>query len=133
MGQKILLVEDSPMGAELTTYALKQCDIDIPVVHAVDGGVALWYMAVESNIALVLLDLRLRIISGIEFLTRLRAHPKHADLPVIILSGSTDLSDREQTAHLGSSGFVLKDTDIHAFTRSLCDVLAPFQAKLSLQ
>jgi DNA-binding NarL/FixJ family response regulator len=131
MGKKTLLMEDSMLDAELTTYALTQCKIDNQVVHATDGGVALWHLAVETSIAVVLLDLKLRIVNGLEILAMTRAHPDHANLPVIILSRSIDPHDHDRAALLGISGFVSKNSHIHAFSIALREVLAPFQAKLA--
>lgn len=131
MAQKILLVEDSMLDAKLITHALTQSGIGNQVVHATDGGVALWHLAVESNIAVVLLDLKLRVVGGLELLSTLRAHPEHRDLPVIILSGSVDPPDRNQAAQLGTSSFVLKNPDVKAFSESLREALAPFRAMLS--
>jgi len=131
MSQKILLIEDSLLDAELTIHALKRCDLHNEVVHAVDGGVALWHLAVDQKIALILLDLKLRVVSGIEFLTMFRSDPKNTATPVIILSGSVNPEDRAHAEQLGTSGYVVKDSDPERFRNALCRALTPFQTKLS--
>lgn len=131
MSQKILLIEDSLLDAELTTYALKSCGFKNRVVHAIDGGVALWHLAVDPTVALILLDLKLRVVSGFEFLTIFRADPKNAAIPVVILSGSADPDDRSRAAQLGASGYVIKDPDPQRFKDALRKVLGPFEDQLA--
>jgi len=131
MSQKILLIEDSLLDAELTIHALKRCDFHNEVVHAVDGGVALWHLAVDQTIALILLDLKLRVVSGIEFLTMFRADIKNAATPVIILSGSVNPEDRARAEQLGASSYVVKDPDPERFRDALCRTLMPFKSGLS--
>lgn len=131
MPQKILLIEDSAFDAELTVHALQLCGFENAVVHAFDGGVALWHIAVDSDIAVILLDLKLRVVSGFEFLTMFRADPKNAEVPVVILSGSVHPADRERAAQLGTSGYVVKDPDPQRFRDALYAALTPLQNQLA--
>jgi CheY-like chemotaxis protein len=104
MANKILLVEDSMHDAELTLHALKDCRISNPAIHADDGAVGLWHLAVNSEIALVLLDLKLQIVDGFEVLKIMRADPKLVEMPVIIVTGSELGSDFVRAKMLGASG-----------------------------
>lgn len=131
MPQKILLIEDSALDAELTIHALDYCGFKNTVIHAFDGGVALWHLAVDSDIAVILLDLKLRVVGGFEFLTMFRADPKNSGIPVVILSGSVHLDDRERAAQLGTSDYVVKDPDPQRFRDALCRALTPLQNQLA--
>lgn len=127
MSKKILLVEDSRHDAEFTLHALDHCRIHNPVVHADDGATGLWHLATDNQIAVVLLDLKLRTLDGFELLKIMRADPRFVDTPVIVVSTSTIHSDRARTELLGASGFVTKELDLQRFSDAICVALAPFQ------
>jgi len=123
MRMKILLVEDSDMDAELAIHALRRGGFVGEIVRAVDGGVALWHLAVCQDFNLVLLDLKLRVVGGFEFLTMLHDNPKLAGIPVIILSGTLDPLDRQRARELGAADFVQKYPDLSLLSRALADAI----------
>lgn len=125
--KKILLVEDSQHDAEFTLHALDYCGIRNPVEHADDGASGLWHLSTDESIGIVLLDLKLRVVDGFELLKIMRADPRFASMPVIIVSTSILPADRTRTELLGASGYVVKDYDLRQFSDSICAALAPFQ------
>ena len=91
----ILLVEDNPDDEELTRLAFAQANIRNPVVVARDGVEALDYLLAENaqRPALVLLDLKLPRLSGLEVLQRIRQEVRTRTLPVVILTSSAEEDD----------------------------------------
>ncbi|MCB1954383.1 MAG: response regulator [Rhodocyclaceae bacterium] len=125
--QTILLVEDNPDDEVLTVEALTFGGItnDIVVVH--DGIECLEYLFGEGEYAgrdtselpaVVLLDLNMPRLGGLELLTRLRADPRTQRLPVVILTTSKDESDMVASYDRGANSFVRKPVDFEAFTEA---------------
>ena len=120
----ILLVEDNPDDEELTLRALARNNIGNHVVVVRDGQEALdWLEGVGSHAgrspsdvpALILLDLKLPKIDGLEVLRRLRANPKTAIVPVVILTSSKEDRDRASGYYGGANSYVQKPVDFNAF------------------
>jgi two-component system response regulator len=114
----ILLVEDSEDDVELTLRALRRNDVPSRVEVARDGAAALEYLLGEATHplpAVVLLDLNLPKLSGLEVLERLRAHPRTRLLPVVILTSSHEDTDLAKGYALGANSYVRKPVDYDAF------------------
>ena len=121
----ILLVEDNPDDEELTLRALARHNIGNSVVVVVrDGQDAVdWlegtgaYMSRDANDvpALVLLDLKLPKIDGLEVLRRLRSNPRTAIVPVVILTSSKEDRDRASGYYGGANSYVQKPVDFTSF------------------
>jgi two-component system, response regulator len=112
----ILLVEDSEDDIELTLRALRRNEIRSRVEVARDGAAALDYLGSDAPLpAVVLLDLNLPKLSGLEVLERLRAHPRTRLLPVVILTSSRDEADLARGYALGANSYVRKPVDYDAF------------------
>jgi two-component system, response regulator len=120
----ILLVEDSPDDEELTLRALARNNIGNTVVVVRDGQEAIdWlegtgtHMSRDANDvpALILLDLKLPKIDGLEVLRRLRANPRTAIVPVVILTSSKEDRDRASGYYGGANSYVQKPVDFTAF------------------
>lgn len=125
--QTILLVEDNPDDAALTLHALETNQITNPVVVARDGVEALDYLFATGGHAgrdpgvlptLVLLDLKLPRIDGLEVLRRLRADARSRLLPVVILTSSNEDEDRLRGYSLGANSYVRKPVDFDEFVRA---------------
>jgi two-component system response regulator len=111
----ILLVEDSEDDIELTLRALRRNGIS-RVEVARDGAAALDYLEGERALpAVVLLDLNLPKLSGLEVLERLRARPRTRLLPVVVLTSSRDEGDLVRSYALGANSYVRKPVDYDAF------------------
>ena len=120
----ILLVEDNPDDEELTLRALARNNIGNNVVVVRDGQDAIdWlegtgpYMSRNPNDvpALILLDLKLPKIDGLEVLRRLRANPRTAVVPVVILTSSKEDRDRASGYQNGANSYVQKPVDFTSF------------------
>jgi two-component system response regulator len=111
--KQILLVEDNPDDVMFTLRAFKQSNIVNEIVVAVDGEQALKILLPESaertvQPALVLLDLKLPKIDGLEVLRRIRADPRTESLPVVVLTTSSEEADIVRSYRLGANSFVRK-------------------------
>jgi two-component system response regulator len=122
--QTILLVEDNDDDAELTVMAFKAARISNPVVRVEDGVDALDYLfargqhagrPVEDLPAVVLLDLKLPRLGGLEVLHAIREDPRTKHLPVVILTSSTEDRDRIEAYDHRANSYVQKPVDYDAF------------------
>jgi two-component system, response regulator len=114
----ILLVEDSEDDVELTVRALRRNGIQSRVDVARDGAAAVEYLLGESAGPLptvVLLDLNLPKLTGLEVLERLRASPRTRLVPVVILTSSREQKDLLEGYALGANSYVRKPVDYDAF------------------
>jgi len=122
---KILLVEDNPDDVALTLRALKSNNITNDVVVAQDGVQALDHLfgsggkaALEELPAVVLLDLKLPRVSGLEVLERIRGDDRTRLLPVVILTSSDEEQDLIRGYKLGANSYVRKPVDFVEFTQA---------------
>lgn len=116
----LLLVEDNPDDAELTLMAFEQGGITNPVVVANDGAEALDYLmpadsAIADLPALVLLDLQLPKINGLQVLREIRNHASTKLLPVVILTTSDEQTDLISSYELGCNSYIRKPVDYDQF------------------
>jgi two-component system, response regulator len=112
----ILLVEDNEDDIDLTLRALNKSHLANDVVVARDGREALNYLRSlehreDAMPVLVLLDLRLPVIDGLDVLRAIRADERTRNLPVLIMTASRDDADRLQSHLYGASGFMVKPGD----------------------
>jgi len=119
----IMLVEDNPDDVMFTLRAFKQNNISNEIVVATDGEKALDLLFPESgaapfNPALVLLDVKLPKVDGLEVLRRIRSDPRTQSLPVVVLTTSSEETDIVNSYKLGANSFVRKpvifDDFVHA-------------------
>jgi two-component system, response regulator len=124
----VLLVEDDPQDEALTTRALRANGVDAKIVVARDGAEALDLLlgpgggsatAVERPPVVVLLDLNLPKIGGLEVLRRIRAEARVARTPVVILTSSDEERDVASGYDLGANGYVCKPVDFDAFADAI--------------
>ncbi|MDV3238917.1 MAG: response regulator [Gammaproteobacteria bacterium] len=121
---RILLVEDSPLDAELTIRALRDGKLANAVEWVKDGQQALDYLFHEGAYAardmdppqLVLLDLKMPRVSGIEVLRIVKADPRTRRIPVVIMTSSQEEQDIAQSYELGVNSYVVKPVDFTALT-----------------
>jgi CheY-like chemotaxis protein len=121
---EILLVEDNPRDVDLTLRAFKQANITNPLHVARDGAEALDFIFTAADRAnlertlLILLDLDLPKISGLEFLRRIRADKRTQNIPVIILTLSTSDRDIAECRKLGADDYIAKPVSLQNFTET---------------
>jgi two-component system response regulator len=109
----ILLVDDNPDDVTFTLRAFRQNNISNEIVVAADGEQALQILLPENAArafqpALVLLDLKLPKIDGLEVLRRIRADPRTQSLPIVVLTTSSEDADIASSYRLGANSFVRK-------------------------
>ncbi len=130
MLKPILLVEDDLRDQELTLLALERSQLANEVVLVRDGASALDYLRREGayadrepgNPAIVLLDLKLPKVNGLEVLEAVRAHPALRSVPVVMLTSSQEESDLVRSYELGVNAYVVKPVDFKQFVSAISDV-----------
>lgn len=114
----ILLVEDNPDHVLLAKRALKLAKVDGEMIVMSDGEQALAYLKGKSGSTLphvVLLDLCLPGMGGLEVLKQIRSDVGTHDLPVVILSTSDEMSDKQQGYAIGANSYILKPVEFTRF------------------
>ena len=115
----ILLVEDNPMDVDLTRRAFAKRNIANPLAVARDGEEAIgWIARVEAGEptpAVILLDLKLPKVPGLEVLRQFKAHPILGRVPVVILTTSREDADVETAYSLGVNSYIVKPVEFEKF------------------
>ena len=119
MNQPILLVEDNPVDLDLTLRAFSSQKLSNPIEIARDGEEALAFIEKwEQGNPLplvIMLDLKLPKVSGLEVLEVIKNHPVFKTIPVVILTTSTDSTDVETAYNLGVNSYIVKPVDFSKF------------------
>ncbi|MET0337367.1 MAG: response regulator [Caulobacter sp.] len=126
----ILLVEDNPKDLELTLAALAKCQLANEIVVARDGAEALDYIHQRGDHAgrepgdpaVVLLDLKLPKIDGLEVLERIKSDASLRQVPVVMLTSSREEKDLVRSYALGVNAFVVKPVDFNRFFDAIQDL-----------
>lgn len=124
---RILIVEDDPKDLELTLLALEEYHVGNEIVIAHDGAEALDYLyrrgkfkdVSRGNPVMVLLDLKLPKVSGLDVLRQIRADEKLKTIPVVILTSSREEKDVVEGYRLGINAYVVKPVDFHEFVDAI--------------
>jgi CheY-like chemotaxis protein len=124
---RILLVEDDPRDRELTMTALEEYNLSNEVVVAVDGEEALDYLFCRGkfqrrtgdNPAVMLLDLKLPKVDGLEVLQQIKSDEKLRMIPVVVLTSSREERDMIASYKLGVNAYVVKPVDFHEFVNAI--------------
>ena len=119
----ILLVEDSMADAEMAMDALREANLVNPVVHLEDGVDCLDYLYARGawsdreriEPAVVLLDIKMPRMNGLDVLTQMRGDDRMRRIPVVILSSSREESDLARSWDLGVNAYVIKPVDVDQF------------------
>ena len=127
----ILLVEDNPDDVELTLRALKKARVTNPVEVIEDGATALDYLFGTGAHAgrdanhtpkVILLDLKLPKLSGLEVLARVRADERTRKVPVVVLTSSREDADVAAAYRLGANSYIVKPVEFEAFMHAVGEV-----------
>jgi CheY-like chemotaxis protein len=124
---RILLVEDDLKDVELTLSALEEYNLANEVVVTRDGEEALDYLyrrgsfatRLNGNPAVLLLDLKLPKIDGLEVLQQIKSQEKFRMIPVVVLTSSREERDMVASYQLGVNAYVVKPVDFHAFVNAI--------------
>jgi len=115
----ILLVEDNPVDLDLTIRAFSLSKLTNPIVVARDGEEALefiprWEQG-ESLPVVILLDLKLPKVNGLEVLKTIKSHPGLKAIPIVVLTSSAESSDVKSAYDLGANSYIVKPVDFEKF------------------
>jgi len=127
----ILLVEDNASDAELTIRALRKHNLANSIVHLKNGAEALDFLLAEGSYAdrdivnhpkVVLLDLHMPKINGIDVLRRIKSDERTKAIPVVVLTSSKEDPDVQECYSLGVNSYVTKPVDFEAFVGAVSDL-----------
>jgi CheY-like chemotaxis protein len=124
---RILIVEDDPKDVELTLTALEEYNLANEVVVTRDGEEALDYLYCRGNFerrtsdnpAVLLLDLKLPKVDGLEVLQQIKSDEKLRMIPVVVLTSSREEKDMVASYKLGVNAYVVKPVDFHEFVNAI--------------
>jgi DNA-binding response OmpR family regulator len=124
---RILLVEDDPRDVELTMTALADYNLTNEVVVTHDGEEALDYLycrgkfqnRISQNPAVMLLDLKLPKVDGLEVLEKVKSDDELKVIPVVVLTSSREERDMVASYKLGVNAYVVKPVDFHEFVNAI--------------
>jgi two-component system, response regulator len=124
---EILLVEDNPHDAEITLRALKRANLANSVQWIKDGEEALEFLFSTGAYSdrppqrprVMLLDIKMPKVDGIEVLRRLKAHPATRAIPVVMLTSSAEESDLVRSYDLGVNSYLVKPVDFQRFSEEV--------------
>ena len=127
---EILLVEDNPHDAEMTIRTLKKINLANRLVHLKDGAEALDFIFSKGRYAkreatlprLILLDLKMPRVDGIDVLRKLKAEPSTRMIPVVVLTSSAEETDMVKSYQLGVNSYVVKPVDFVEFMKAVSDL-----------
>jgi len=128
---EILLVEDNPQDLELTLRALSKAKITNRIQTARDGAEALDFIFgtgehagrnIEDVPKVILLDLKLPKVDGLEVLKRIKADPRTRIIPVVILTSSKEQRDVIESYHLGVNSYIVKPVNFDGFANAVKDL-----------
>jgi two-component system, response regulator len=127
----ILLVEDNPHEARLTTMSLQERDLADKLKHVDDGAEALDFIFARGIYSdrinarppkIVLLDLNLPKVSGLEVLRQIKSNAATKSIPVVILSSSKQNSDITSGFSLGANSYIVKPVEFESFQKAVADL-----------
>ncbi len=124
---EILLVEDNPQDAEITLRALKRANLANNVQWLKDGEAALEFVFSQGpyedrptpNPRVMLLDIKMPKVDGIEVLKRIKADPRTRAIPVVMLTSSAEESDLVRSYDLGVNSYLVKPVDFQRFSEEV--------------
>jgi two-component system, response regulator len=125
---EVLLVEDSPQDLELTLRAFKKANLTNPVEVARDGAEAIEFLfregahagrKIEDGPKVVLLDLKLPKIDGMEVLRRMKSDPRTSSIPVVVLTSSQEQKDVIESYDLGVNSYIVKPVNFERFATAV--------------
>ena len=121
---EIILVEDNPDDVEMTLVGLKEHHLANQVRVLEDGEAALSYILQEAETCprVILLDLKLPKINGLEVLRRIRADERTKLIPVVVLTSSNEERDRIESYRLGVNSYIVKPVNFDKFVKTVSEI-----------
>ena len=130
-GVEIVLVEDDPNDAELIIRVLKKHNLSNKIIHLKDGAEALDFLLARGAYAqrtncrtpkVVLLDLKLPKLNGIEVLQQIKSNERTKNVPVVVLTSSKEERDLKEAYELGVNSYVTKPINFDEFARTVAEM-----------
>lgn len=120
-GKPVLLIEDDQIDAMTVKRAFKELHVGNPVAHVENGEAALAYLhdPAQERPCLILLDLNMPIMGGIEFLRAVKAEAGLKRIPVVVLTTSEEQRDKVESFDLGVAGYMRKPVDYKQFVETM--------------
>lgn len=125
---RVIVIEDDANDRELLLHQLQKSGMDSHVKFITNGQEALDFLTgpratvLAKELIAIFLDLKLPSLSGLEFLRRLRASDKHRNLPVIVMTSSTDPEDMDECRRLKVISYLPKPVSFTTFSKAVADV-----------
>lgn len=122
---EILLVEDNHDDAELTIRALRKYNLANHLLHLEDGEEALNFLFTSSNGTLpkiILLDIKMPKVDGIEVLKRIKSDPDRRIIPVVVLTSSKEERDIIESYKLGVNAYIVKPVEFDKFVKAVSEI-----------
>ena len=128
---EVLLVEDNASDAEMTIRALKKNNLGNKLLHLKDGAEALDFIFAEGEYSgrqienlpkVILLDLKMPKVSGIEVLRRIKTDERTRKIPVVVLTSSKEDPDIQECYALGVNSYVVKPVEFDEFQKAISNV-----------
>ncbi|MBS1494882.1 MAG: response regulator [Bacteroidetes bacterium] len=128
---EILLVEDNPTDAELTIRALNKYNLGNNLIHLKDGAEALDFIfakgsyvngTVKNGLKVILLDLKMPKVDGLEVLRQIKSDERTKSIPVIIMTSSKEDQDIITSYKNGVNSYVVKPVDFDQFAKAVADL-----------
>jgi two-component system, response regulator len=125
---EILLVEDNPQDLELTQRALRKANLANHIHIARDGAEALDFLfcegahaerKIEDGPKVILLDLKLPKLDGLQVLKRIKSDPRTRTIPVVVLTSSKEQNDVVESYHLGVNSYIVKPVNFERFAEAV--------------
>ncbi len=128
---EILIVEDNPDDAELAIRALKKSHLANNVTHLIDGAEAIDFLLgigqyegrdINNVPKVILLDLKMPKVNGLEVLMRIKSEPHTKSIPVVILTSSAEDPDIKRSYELGANSYIVKPVEFNNFAKIISDL-----------
>jgi len=128
---EVLLVEDNPHDAEMTIRALKKANLANKLIHVKDGAEALDFIfakgafadrQVENKPKVILLDIKMPKVDGIEVLRQIKLNDTTKAIPVVIMTSSKEEQDIITSYNLGVNSYVVKPVDFEGFAKAVSEL-----------
>jgi two-component system response regulator len=128
---EILLVEDNPHDAEMTIRALKKSNLANRLIHVKDGAEALDFIFskgafadrnIEDKPRVILLDIKMPKVDGIEVLRQIKSNDNTKTIPVVIMTSSKEEQDIITSYNLGVNSYVVKPVDFEGFAKAVSEL-----------
>jgi CheY-like chemotaxis protein len=127
---EILLIEDNPDDAELTIRALKKQNLANHLIHLTDGSEAIDFIFGLGKYSgndvtlpkVILLDLKMPKVNGLEVLEKVKADARTRSIPVVILTSSAEDPDIKKSYDLGANSYIVKPVEFNNFSKAVADL-----------